>query len=62
MRPAHFFEHFGKFYITLIINGLYLMQNFHFFATDKKSLQVLNFHFGRKYHFVKLKCAVFCYF
>ena len=63
MRPAHFFEYFEENHIILTINDLYLAQIFRFFATDKKSLEVLNFHFGRKYHFVKLRKSVLaCFF
>ena len=62
LHPARFFEYLEKFYILLIISYLSLMQKFRFFAIDKKSLQVLNFHFERKYHFVKLKnCILACF-
>ena len=48
-----FFERFEKFYILLIISNLSLKQKFRLFAVNKKSSEMLNFHFGRKYHFVK---------
>ena len=58
LRPTHFFECFDKFYIALIINILSLQQKFRFSVLGKKSLEVLNFHFGRKYHFVKSEKSV----
>ena len=58
LRPAHFFEYFGKIYILLIINHLSLAKNFSLFTIDKKTLEVLNFHFKRKYHFVKLESDI----
>ena len=62
LRPVRFFESFDKFYILLIINNLSLIKNIHLFVPDKKSLQMLNLHFGRKYHFVKLKNGKITYF
>ena len=62
LRPARFFENFEKFYISLIINHLSLNKNFYLFVFVQKSLQVLNFHFRRKYHFVKLKKSIFVAF
>ena len=55
LRPTRFFECFEIFHIPLIVSWLYSSQKFYFFDISKKSLEVLNFHFGRKYHFVKLK-------
>ncbi len=43
------------FCIWLIINNLSLTKNFISLSLAKKWLQVLNLHFGRKYHFVKLE-------
>ncbi len=51
-----------KIYILLIINHLSLIQKFYLFAGDKKSSKVLKFHFGRKYHFVKLEKYCFVCF
>ena len=62
MRPARFFEYFEYFYIILIINNLYLAKFFRLFIVGKKTLQVLNFHFGRKYHFVISKNGIFTVF
>ena len=59
MPPAHFSEDFESFCIYLITNVLSLGENFCLFILIKKSLQMLNFYFGRKYHFVKLKNAIF---
>lgn len=38
----------------MIINILSLNHFFHLFVISKKSPEMLNFNFGRKYHFVKL--------
>lgn len=55
LRPANFFEYFDKICIRLIINMLSLNQNSRLFVLVEKSLEVLNFRFGQKYHFVILK-------
>ncbi|MCD8237056.1 MAG: hypothetical protein LUD00_10505, partial [Prevotellaceae bacterium] len=62
LRPARFFEQLCKFCILLIINYLSPSQIFHLFVIGKKQLQMLNLHFGRKYHFVRLKKPVFAVF
>ena len=62
LRPANFFEYFDEIYIRLIINMLSLNQNSRLFVLVEKSPEVLNFHFGRKYHFVKLKKLTFVMF
>ena len=58
MRPARFFERFEEFCICLIFNSLSSSENFCLFTVGKKSLEVLNFHFWRKYHFVKSKNGI----
>ena len=58
LRPACFFEYFDGFYIPLIVNDLSLCQNFRLFVLGKKTLEVLNFYFGRKYHFDILKVVL----
>ena len=62
MRLPRFFERFEKFCIPLIFNKLSLDKNFHIFALVQKLLEVLNFHFGRKYHFVKNGKLIFVMF
>ncbi len=62
MHPVRFFEHFEEFCILLIINCLSFVRNFPLFVFGKKSLEVLNLHFERKYHFVKSKNAVLACF
>ncbi len=57
-----FFERFLQNHILLIINTLYLNCFFRLFISCKKSVQVLNFHFGRKYHFVKNGKLIFVMF
>ena len=57
-----FFERFEEFYIHLIINSLYSSKNFRLFILSKNPLEVLNLHFGRKYHFVKLKKSILACF
>ena len=62
LRPANFFEYFDEICIRLIIIMLSLNQNSRLFVLVEKSLQMLNFHFGRKYHFVKLNKLTFVMF
>lgn len=62
LRPTRFFERFEKSYIYLIINHLSRWQNFHLFNLSKKSFQVLNLHFGLKYHFVKSRNGISAFF
>ena len=46
----------------MIINYLSRWRKFRLFAVGKKSLEVLNFHFGRKYHFVKNEKLIYIMF
>ena len=41
---------------------LCLHLNFRLFSIGKKPLEMLNFQFGRKYHFVILKHGIFAHF
>ena len=50
-----FLSVFEEFYILLIINYLSLSKKFQLFVLGKKPPEMLNLHFGRKYHFVKSK-------
>ena len=54
-----FFNVLRFFLISLITRCLSSYQKFRLFAIGKKSLEVLNFYFGRKYHFVKSKKSIF---